>query len=433
MYSLKGFTRIASLVNNTIGTISPIGELSTWSLTYSRDIGEYFNTTYPGLSLVSFFSTDSVTGKKPVDTVFSDHMLTVSNWIIEYGYTKGGLITSEDFNVDILNFFQGNISGVNFGPIVNNGTLYLPAWISWSNPALPENNLKLWFSDSHFSQGYDKFEIVIIPPISNLDDFFLSPAAVQIAINSRTISETVDIIQVAKNNNPETVIRVNSYDYKNSAFPNITFTTNWSILIYGIAGDNIDSIKDALISYILSNSTKTLSQWIAILPDLFKRTEFNILPRWDKYAIPNLTIQPGIHSPNVNFIESAVFAKATLINYPVAHIDNYISSFGVSYKSLAVLCISNPENLNNKYNITDVFPDYINVGTSSLDFNRMGLQTQEWSIILEKLIIAAETVGLYSDLPPGIRRVIRDNKFYVASVYNNIQYLVSAKINYPII
>ena len=51
----------------------------------------------------------------------------------------------------------------------------------------------------------------------------------------------------------------------------------WSIQRIGIclsgqAGDNIDSVKDRIVEYILENSSNSQSDWEQIMPDLFKRS-----------------------------------------------------------------------------------------------------------------------------------------------------------------
>jgi len=426
MYSLKGFIEIEALVKNNVGVNSVIGELSTLAMTYSRERGDYFDPTYPGFNLVTLHSV-SDSGKVPVEPVLSTHVLEVSKYVYDYCLLKAGGINSVDFNADIKTYFSDKIQNLNFGLFVSNGDLSLPGFMSWTNPLLPANTIKIWFADSVFRQQYDQFEVVVIPPVPDLNDFFLSISAIQTKVQSRSFPELVDLIQASKLNNPETVVRTNSYDYYNPTTNLPVFETLWSVLIYGAAGDNIDTIKDATIAYVLANSTHSRAEWTAILPDLFKRTEFVVLPRWLDLAIPNLTTSVGIYSPIINLSESISYTKAKVPEYTSAHIDLYLSSFGVNYKSLAVLCISNPENRDNKFDIRLLHSDYINVGTSSLDFNRMSASTQEFVDLLERMLIVAETISDFSDIPAEVRRVKRGTRLFVAAVYQNIQYLVLAK------
>ena len=44
----------------------------------------------------------------------------------------------------------------------------------------------------------------------------------------------------------------------------------------------------------------------------------------------------------------------------------------------------------------NIFPDYVPVSSMTLDFGRMEIMTRDWVVMMEKLLIAAETVTLYS-------------------------------------
>lgn len=432
MYNLRGFIRVAALINNLVGSNSPIGEPSTLALTYTRERGEYFNNLYPGLNLVGISSVDTVIGRVPVDAEFANHILEVASWAIAYATTKAGAINSTDLVADVSAQFTTKMIGLSTGTLVGNGTISLPAFMAWNNPLLPGNTLRIWFSDAAFRAQYTSTEIVVIAPVANLNDFFLPASQVKTIIESRTAAQATDFVQVAKQGNPETVQRTISYDYKNPSSLSVTFPTNWNVLIYGAAGDNIDFIKDAIIAHILANTTYTREQWAVVLPDLFKRTEFNILPRWDKFSIPNLTVQTGIYSPVINLKEAITFTKARIPEIASIHIDNHAAIFGVTYKSLALVVVSNPDNLNSNFSITDIFPDYMDIGTSSLDFARQSTKTQEWAIMIQSLLLVAEVITDLIDPPFGIRRVKRGNTLYVAKVYDTVQYLVAAKSSYPI-
>jgi hypothetical protein len=433
MYQLKGFIEITSLINNTVGTTAPFGELSTWGLTYTKEKGEYTSVASPGFKLNSISSVDSVTGVIAVTAPYSDHVLQVAKWIADYGLAQTTFITRDDFRDDLLAEFTGEMSSVQFGDMVSNGSYSVPAWISWSNPTMAAgaNQIKIWFANQAFLEQFDEFSIVVIPPLANLDDMFLAANVVRTKIEERTFSQTIDAIQTAKNKNPETVIRNDVFTYSNPTYPGVTVPTSWSLLIYGLAGDNVDSVKDAIITYILANSSHTREEWTVILPDLFKRTEFLILPAWNKYAIPNMSVQEGVYSPIVNIKEAVTFMKTKVASVPAAHIDLYMTIHPCVYRSVALLTISNPDNRDSLFELNDVFPDFIDVGTGSTDFNRMALATREWSSMIENMVIAAEEMTTFNDLPVGMRRLTRDGILYVARVYDNIQYMVAGKINYP--
>lgn len=56
MINIKGFCSNATLVDNTLGVVNTVGELSAWSTTYSKDRTMYFHPTNDELVLTSFSS-----------------------------------------------------------------------------------------------------------------------------------------------------------------------------------------------------------------------------------------------------------------------------------------------------------------------------------------------------------------------------------------
>ena len=433
MYQLKGFITIKDLINNAVGVTAPIGELSLWSQTYTKERGEYENPACPGFRLASIYSLDTVTGIVPLNKALADRVLIISKWVFDFIQETQQPMPDGMFANEILAMFPGEITYFNFGPLVSDGDNIMPEWISFKNILFPDNDIRVWFTDAAFSTQFDLTEIVTVPPLLNLDDFFLAPNLLKSKINSRSATDTMNLIQETKGSNPETILRTEIFNYKSSdpGFP--TFPTNWTVIIYGSAGDNPDSIKDAIIEYILDNSTHTRTEWAAILPDLFKRTEFILNPAWYSYAIPNKTVQAGIYSPIVNPREALFFATTIISEYDPVHIENVISYFNHPYKAISIGCIGSIENRDGKVDIKDFFPDYINVGTNSTDFNRMELSTQNWALLLEQLLIVAETMTEFSTIPRTMRRMHRGGYLYISAVFENVQYLVSAKLNIKIL
>lgn len=429
MYQIKGFISIQALVDNRVGVTSPFGELSLWSQTFTKDRGEYENPVVPGFKLSSIYSVDSVLGNVSVDIALANRVLIFAKWIYDYFQLDPDVITPASFSNQAGINFPDEVSYFTFGEFITSGEQTLPEWIYYRNLRFPESEIKFWFSDESFSNQFEETEIVTIAPVDNLDDFFLTPSRVKTIVESRSASRTMELIQSAKNKNPETIIRTETFAFIDPMFGLVKIDTNWSVLIYGPAGDNLDSVKDAIVNYILANSTRSREEWSLILPDLFKRTEFILLPNWHQYAIPNKTVQAGMHSCVINPKLSFVYSKAIVIEYPPAHIEEEIVYFSHPYKTIGINCIAGPDNREDKSEFIKVFPDFINVGTNSLDFNRMSLKTQTWALLLERMLLAAETMTEFSSLPQGLTRVKRKGFLFVSVTYDNVQYLVGTKHN----
>jgi hypothetical protein len=75
-------------------------------------------------------------------------------------------------------------------------------------------------------------------------------------------------------------------------------------------------------------------------------------------------------------------------------------------------------------NFADRHPDYMAVSTSSHDFSRMSLETQEWILAFNEMLKNAEMLTEYSGIPTGFNRMVRDNVVYLTKEIQGVQYLV---------
>lgn len=429
MYSLKGFVSFAGFANNTPGQVATIGELSNLAMTYAKDKGYYDDAVNKDIILTSFFSKLDAADVVVPGTI-KDQVFDVVAWMFTQMTTT---VNTQDRTVFLTSIgieYGTEIEEIECGQIVNDGTNYIPEWISWKVIGA-EEYVRLWFTDVSFRAQYDEFEIVVIPAMTNLNNFFLQPDDVKVLLDAMTTTMMVDQMQLAKGNYPETVMRVEDYDYIAPGNPEFVVSSRWGVLIYGIAGNNVDTIKDALAEYILANSTHIRDEWVVLLPDLFKRTEFIFTPLWSQYGIPNRTLEAGVYSPLVKVAAAIPIAKQTATLYAPAHVDNYITFMNHPYKSLALAVIGGPENREGKFYLTDFYSDYIMVNTSSIDFNRMAPETQVFAEALADMIYQAESVDKFTVLPFGMTRLIRDEILYVVKTIDNVQFLVVAKSNFP--
>ena len=136
----------------------------------------------------------------------------------------------------------------------------MPEWVSWKcveDLTLGENEIRVWFVDDSFNEQYDEFEIVVVPPFDNLDDFFKTGTEVENLLKSFDDAARFQRMQNAKDGHPETIIRSQPYNYIDPYNASHKVASNWGLLIYGPAGNNIDAINDALVDFILANSTHT--------------------------------------------------------------------------------------------------------------------------------------------------------------------------------
>lgn len=452
-YSLKGFFAYGALADNDPNEVALLGELSVWSRTYSKDrllfsVGSGGNPS-TSVDTTIFSSKRADTDVQvPVPVPYASLLTDIARWC--YVQATTGIFTSnpEVFRQQILTEYSGRIRDVQVGPMLQQGSIYLPEFVvfyfvpdavseDWGpeRDYLDESRVKIWFSDDAFSRQFDEYEIEFIAPIPNLDDFFLLADQVTTRVNARTIPELTDQIREIAARNPYTILRSDNFTYHDPlAGSDYTLPTTWTFIIYGAGGNNIDAIKEALIEWILDNSTHTREEWAEIFPDIFTSTEFVVTPMWNQYAVPNMTLQEGVFSPTVNVQRALEIARVTSTgtNYTEAHVDEVLAVVGCTYKSLGLLVVGGPENRNGINRFERQWPDYMAVATTSIDFNRMQPDTQQWVMLLYQMLAVAEDMTEFSDIPLTMTRLRRtapggQTVLYLVSSYKNVQYLVVAR------
>lgn len=425
MKTILAFLVKPSYVNNIVGEVSEFFELSPFALTFSKRKGEYQTN---GDTIHTFVTRD---GESDYNLGVSelDEISSVVNWTLDY-------MTSHVFPFDIAELYNsvqaemsGRVINLEFGSIHIGESRTLPEWIEWDSLTHSDTKVRVWIRNEAFENQFTDYEIVTVPPIDNLDRFFGSYGTLATELKAITISHTTDRIQDYKEGQPESYTRIHTYNYINPQNPAQITPVNWGVLIYGKNGDNVDAIKDAIVSYVLQNSSHTLDEWKVIFPDLFKRTEFLMYPRWDKVAIPNLTDLAALYSPISDPRETYEFALAKWPGVASDWVRENLAVFPFDYKAIQVVILNGTTNLEGKKDIRTLFQDYIPVPTSSVDFNRMSIKTREWILMMVELIHLAETATEYSSIQNPIRRVYRDGLLYVSRMIDEVNYLVAVRAN----
>lgn len=430
MITIKGFVTISQYINNTPGEVSALCELSTWSTTYTKERGEYSDETLPGYKLHTFKSVNESNQKVTVSQPQAVQILQVIKESVNYAIGHIRPYNPQDFRNNLLSVFFGRVENLELGAFVDNGSMALPEYIAWTSAEYDNNTVKIWLADAAFKSQYDEYEINIIPPLTPLDNFFGFYNDAVTDLTGRTMTDLSNDIEVIKATHPETFIRFMQFDYINPNNTTQRTTTTWGIVIYGRAGDQIDIIRDEIVRYILMNSTYARADWVTVFPDIFRRTEFILLPRWDQIAIPNLQVASALYRSVLNPVECVTFALGAIDFYTPAWIQDNLTVFPVDYKAISVVAINGMDNVAENATLSAIFPDYIPVSSTNLDFNRMAVKTREWVLLLEELLITAETATAYSTIPTRLRRTERNGIMFISTVYENVNYMVAAHSNF---
>lgn len=430
MYAIQGFVIKSNQVSNEAGVVADNFELSPYAKTYSREIGWYQHESYQGDTLSVFKAINTETGEPYVlskDQV--KEILGVTETVVAYMAVHTYPYLVPDLLSTVSAAFQGKIENFTIGALKVGEAETMPDRLSWTSLSFPGTTVKIWLNNDAFENQYSDYEIVTVSPFDQLDDFYRPYGTTVSELSLLTIPMLMERVMRVRGGIPESTIRVYDFGFHNPNNRTQSTPSYWAVIVYGKNGDNIDAIKDVIIKTILENSEHTQAEWEVIFPDIFLRTEFLLYPRWDKVAIPNLTTLSSLYSSAVDPLETVMFAKQKWSTIPASWIEANLSIVPFDYKALTVEVLNGQKNVEGKTNWRAIFPDYIPISTSSLDFNRMTVKTREWLLIVQEMLVIAESMTEYTSIANPFRRVIRDNVLYVGTMVDNVNYLVAARAN----
>lgn len=430
MYWLKGFVNIDALANNTPGSVAAIGELSNISMSYSREKGYFNRQGYENVELVTFTSRKEGVGTITTPANYTDHVIKIAQWIYTNALQKKFTDSEDAFRVLLLAQFGSDIADFECGKMVSERGVWMPSYMAWKFDKAGEDNLiRIWFSDAAFKAQYDDYEIVVVPPIEPVDTFQLTKDKVAAKLNKFNIPDLHKRVLEKTGGEPYTYLVSKSYPWYDHDDTAQTLPTVWTVAIYGIAGNNLELIKQAIAGFILANSTYDREDWIPIFPDIFRNTEFTFIPFWNHRSVVDETYVGSLYSPIVPYDGLLSFAQPFVEYVPAAHLAKYLTVSGIQYKSLASVIIGGIDNRDDKFLITDFYPDLALISTTSIDFNRMSENTVEFLQKLLTAIIAAEEMDSYSYIGASLSRIIRNGMLYVGFSHGDTGFLVLSRLS----
>lgn len=432
----KGFIAIGALADNAPGVVAQFGELSDIATTFSKEKG-YYREPSNSTSLVTFKVADTQGDPIALPSNFSSGILDLSD-VVYTLYSNDQMIDFEDAQelADYLatQFSAPDYSDISVGSLIvddSDSNKKMPDYVAWTMTLGGETfNVRIWFSDTAFRAQYDEYELTVIPPLETLDDLNNTPSAVSTALDGVSPATVVSWVEDAKGDHPFTTVRSHPLTWNNPGGGGGTLPTQWTVLIYGPAGDNVDHINAEIINYIGLESQLDLSQWETIYPGLFSTTEFYLVPSWSTIAISEVSPSDGIYSPTV-VIDNAL---SDIIEYAQGYNEQYVTENATTsnsvWKSIQFTSIGNVNNAGGNIRLDQLYPDYIAVPTSSLDFARMAPDTQEFAQFLGEMFELAQEATPSTILPSGYTRVNRGGYLYLAYRLGEVNFLCLTKYTY---
>lgn len=437
VYTLKAFSIIAALIDNTRAVVSPVGELSPLAITYSREKEYISNSHTPGHTLVIFSSEDAGEPSQ-VDPVEASELLKVNSWM--YGEAMAGRFSSspDTARSALIQEYGNQFEVWNVGTMVMvSSNVWMPSYIELRLASDDTRSYRLWYATEQFEQQFDESELKVVPPVADIDVFFEARTEIERALAAMTHDLSVERIMDVKEGYPETFLQSNMYEWFDPLSPTVVenrIPTYWTIVGYGIAGRNDDSIKEAIRDFILENSDYPKEEWMEIFPEIFKSTEFVFIPHWGKYSIPNRELQSGLYSSvtNLRVGVQALVDHVRGEDYTEEYISEHGEIFGFGYKGLSVSVIGGPHNRDGINTVTLRYSDYLNVDTTHVDFSRMSPETRRFVLILTEMMSIAESMTPDSTMPIGYMRLFRDDRLYVSRTVDRFQLVVLSKYSHEL-
>lgn len=431
MYTLHAFASRDEFIDNGTLKISPIGELSTEAETYALDKGIHTLPNIPSTTLFSFKSVrDNTDTDVPVPVL--QNSIELSQWIFNKCLDLTFIGNVNVVNQAIQAEFKTRLDRIKIGRMVSDGkNRYIPEFIEFSIKGFSEDNrIKIWFADASFRQQYPYHDIIVIPVIDNLDDFFGDVDAVLGIQVDQLLPKIHDKANHLKGKSPYTKILTFNYDWYNPSNTEQRKVFPWTVLIYGGINSNLDLIKDAIVKHVLANSTHDRNRWEKIFPDLFVPSEYIIAPHWTAYSVPNKSIVAGMFSPTVKYAEVSDFIRPLFGNYTQEHLNANLEITSSLYKSLALFICGHPQNRLAPISFYQKWPEYALMRSVSDDFNRFSVNTQLFVKSLTELLKWADESTPDTELPEHMTRMKRGDIYYVAITIDRVQYIAVMRWNY---
>lgn len=440
MYTLNAFVEIPALANNQIDRIAEFGELSVKARTYTKDVRNFVDkSAYPNIELTTFAIMDeaAVAVPNPPDAL-TNIALSVSNFLYtQYSNNAIPLPTSKETLESAVDSQIPDIRNVKIGDILESNVpgKRLVDYVRYD--VTIDNELwrvTLWFSDAKFRLQYPLYEIVVIPPLGDIDRLIDTPATVIEALDAVKIDYTINRIAGITNEHSATTVYTHTVQWHDPAGTSARVDTKWTMVIYGSAGNDLDLIKDAIRRYIGDHSLS--DKWPTILPDLYSENEFLLMPFWGLLSTPTDGYDDGLYSSIVNLSELDTQADRLI---PASFINvvnreelkkQYLGVMSTTYRGMNIMTIGNPNNVGGNVIFKDMYPDYMAVSSDKPDFARMSSKTQEFVMKLLETLNIARNYTLTSQLPSGYAKATKSNREYVGFDYEGFTYYILTRIGY---
>lgn len=384
---IKGFVTCDPFIDNALGAVSPLYELSDIALTYSTTKQQYYSASDPIYSLYVFSHVDA----GALSQTESDRVIDVVKSFVMFATQSSHLITKQQLIVNFVNNYntlnQVQLTNLTFSSYVQAGDTVGCDYMHFTVLGI---ECSIWLNDASFRGFYPDYEIGIVLPFVEFASVVQNGSEMLASIAAFNLVDFNKRVEQAKQNKPTTYVRIINIPYKlpNSSVKRDCF---FGFIQYGSQGNFDYVLKLKLYEYLLSLGLS--SGYIeSIFPSILEINEFFITPRWDRLAIPSRVGLNGIGSQTSNaFAEVFDLEKFIKVYQDVNYLRN--NSYNVPYDYNNILLTVS----NGYYTETPVkdfkvvYSDLISVTSTHPDFARMSTKTQRFVSLLENMLMICDS------------------------------------------
>lgn len=424
MKIIQGFVVIPTLADNAVGQIAQFGEFSEHAQTYTKDLRHLSNPDiYPHVEIATVKAINEQSQNITIPVKVSGYMLQVAHWL--YTQFDNGSIPLPNSKSVLENAVS---SEFNFAKTVRIGEI-----MSTKQPSKrlidyirfdcvdggDTHRVTLWFNDSRFRIQYNYYDIIVIPPVDDIDRLTQDLPSVAVAIQSTSIDSVVAKIGYhTRENKPTNIVPFNlTYHDPTDSSNQSLLQTTWTLMLYGSMAEDTESMKSAIRDYLSDNSN--YDKWHVVFPDLYSTNEFIIIPFWGARATIEDSFDVGLYRTLISNDDLKVeTSRVVPSSYKVGkNSSQYLSANtlvgSVFYRTMIFMSIGSPSNSNSINKLTDLFPDYMALSTESPDFSRMSIDTQDFVLKLNDCFNKARLYTPNEKFPDGFTRATKGSRVYI--------------------
>lgn len=428
------FASIAELHNNSLQTVSPIGELTTKARTYAKDPGVFSLASGASPTVLYNFKSQNNNNEIVMPQARATEQINISNWT--FAQAKLGNITNSRANTLALlkQTFTGTMEILDVGEMVTNNQYWMPSFIHGNHiVGTVKHEFYLWMADAYFRDQYPLVSFTVIHPIPLTEiDSLITMNYQQLA--ERFAKETPDIIQkrtdTATNDAawPYTERNILPFDVLDLINTPLLTKAYWTALSWGNGEDAEDQLYEQIQKEILAVSKFPRAKWEEVVPDLFNPLEFYVLPYFNRKGLVNRTNGAATYSPIVDReTMMALVDKYLTPNMTADHVIKSMQTVPFLFKSINAAFVGKLNNRQGMKKVYALYPDYQLIPSADTDFGAMNTATMNFILGMENLLAAAEVVTDISLPPVGVTRVQRFGKTYVGRRIGVAKFLVMTR------